>query len=298
MKETLVSIIVRTLNEERYLQKLFAGIVTQKLAPNFKVQIVLVDSGSSDRTVEIAKNYGAKIEYITKQQFTFGRSLNIGCEAADGEYLVITSGHCIPVDENWISNLIRPLTENNAEYSYGKQIGGEMSRYSECQIFAKYFPDQDQCPQKGFFVNNANSAITKQAWNKYKFDEELTGLEDMELAKRLVRDGGRVAYVSTAAVFHLHHESWRQVRVRFEREAIALQKIMPEVQIHFADFLRYFISAVLFDFSHALRSKKFAQYCSEIINYRLMQYWGSYRGNKHTRKLSYQMKEQYFYPRV
>ena len=294
----LVSIVVRTLNEERYLQKLFSGIVKQKLPADFKTQIVLVDSGSTDQTVEIAKNYGAKIEYITKQQFTFGRSLNIGCEAADGDILIITSGHCIPCDEHWIANLIQPLLAKTAEYSYGKQIGGDQSRYSECQIFAKYFPDQDKNPQKGFFVNNANSAITKEAWRKYKFDEELTGLEDMELAKRLVRDGGKVSYVAAASVYHLHHESWRQVKVRFEREAIALQKIMPEVQIHFTDFMRYFISAVLFDFSHALRTKKLALYFTEILKYRLMQYWGSYRGNKQTRKLSHQMKEQYFYPRV
>ena len=63
----------------------------------------------------------------------------------------------------------------------------------------------------------------------YQFDEELTGLEDMHLAKRLVAAGGLVGYVAEACVFHLHLERWTQIQRRFEREALALQQICPEV---------------------------------------------------------------------
>src|SRR3546814_17815353 len=105
------------------------------------------------------------------------------------------------------------------------------SRYSECRFFAKYFPDQSSLPQEGFFCNNANSAIARSAWAQYRFDEEVTGLEDMELAQRLYRDRGRIGYVAEACVYHHHAASWPQVQRRFEREALALQRIMPQIHV-------------------------------------------------------------------
>ena len=259
--------------------------------------MVVVDSGSTDRTLEIAENHHAKVVHIKREDFSFGRSLNVGCEAATGDALVIISGHCIPVHEQWLVNLIKPLVDGVAAYTYGRQVGNDSSRFSECQLFNKYFPSESVVPQDGFFVNNANSAILTQVWSKYRFDESLTGLEDMELAKRMVEDGLKVGYVAEAPVYHLHDESWRQVRRRYEREAIALQAIMPEVHMNFADFARYFFSAVLLDSGVALQERRDASTYLDIAAFRLMQFWGSYRGNHEHRKLSRQMKEKYFYPR-
>ncbi|MFM6350424.1 MAG: glycosyltransferase family 2 protein, partial [Dolichospermum sp.] len=167
----------------------------------------------------------------------------------------------------------------------------------ENQLFDKFFPKDSQIPQKSFFCNNANSAILKSVWKKYKFDESLTGLEDMYLGKQVVAAGGLIGYVAEAPVYHYHDESWSVVKRRYEREAIALQEIMPEVQINLGDFLRYFISAVLLDAGSALQQKKLSSKLGEIFMFRLMQFWGSYRGNHEHRKISAQMKEMYFYPR-
>jgi hypothetical protein len=210
---------------------------------------------------------------------------------------VAISGHCVPVDEHWLVNLLKPLDQGRAEYCYGKQIGNGDSRFSECQHFKKYYSERSSIPQEGYFVNNANAAIKRKVSSKYKFDEQLTGLEDLALGKRIVADGGRIAYVADAAVSHLHDESWRQVRWRFEREAIALQSIMPEVHITIGDFLRYFLSAVLLDSSVALDDRLLLQTLPEIAMFRFMQYWGTYRGNHEYRKLSKAMKERYFYPK-
>src|SRR3546814_7343511 len=118
--------------------------------------------------------------------------------------------------------LCQPISDGPVDYSYGKQIGGPESRYSECRIFAKYFPDQSSLPQEGFFCNNANSAIARSAWAQYRFDEEVTGLEDMELAQRLYRDRGRIGYVAEACVYHHHAESWP----RSEEHTSELQSLM------------------------------------------------------------------------
>lgn len=291
----LASVVIRTYNEEKYLDRLLTGVMAQK-SDLVDIEAVIIDSGSTDRTLEIANKHNCRITHIRKQDFTFGRSLNEGCEFANGDFLVFVSGHCFPVNDDWIHELVKPLVEGKADYSYGKQEGAETTKYSEYQHFKKFFPDYSKIPQEGYFCNNANAAITRKAWQRYKFDESLTGLEDMFLAKQLVNEGGKIAYVATAPVYHIHDESWKQVRTRYEREAYALQKIMPEVHFTKSDFLRFFASSLLNDFSVAIKDKVFLRKAKEIFLFRLMLYWGTYRGNHEVRQLSQSMKHRYFYP--
>ncbi|MFD2580832.1 hypothetical protein ACFSTD_24200 [Novosphingobium colocasiae] len=70
----------------------------------------------------------------------------------------------------------------------------------------------------------------------------------MELAKRLYSKGHAISYVPDAAVEHIHEESWEKVRRRYEREALALRDIMPEVTLGVRDCLRYTAAGILFDF--------------------------------------------------
>jgi glycosyltransferase involved in cell wall biosynthesis len=291
----MISVVVRTLNEERYLGELLAAIRSQVI--DLPVEIVLVDSGSTDSTIAIAKSHGCRVEVIDKRRFSFGRSLNLGCAAAKGEYLAFVSGHCIPTDGNWLRELVDPLRASTVDYAYGRQIGTADSRFSECQLFRKSYPERSRIPQEGFFCNNANAAVTRRAWERDKFDEALTGLEDMALAKQIVGLGGRVGYVAEACVYHIHDETWRAIRTRYEREAVALRGIMPQVHVTLLDFVRYFTSSVLLDFGAALQERRLMRNAFGIVAYRLMQYWGTYRGNHEHRKLSQAMKDRYFYPR-
>jgi rhamnosyltransferase len=291
----LASIVIRTLNEARHLDDLLASIARQ-VTQGLEWEVVLVDSGSTDGTLEIAQKHGCRIYHISREEFSFGRSLNIGCAAAQGDILVFISGHCVPAGDTWLQNLCQPVIDGRVAYSYGRQVGDDDSHYSERRIFAKYFPAQSALPQDGFYCNNANSALSRKVWEKFPFNEELTGLEDMDVAKRIVQAGYKVGYVAEAGVFHHHQENWRSVRRRFEREAIALQRIMPELQLSKRDVARYIFSSILMDLRSAWRNKQLRRSWSGIVQYRVMQYWGSYRGNHEHRKLSHQQKDIYFYP--
>ena len=291
-----VSIVIRTYNEQRHLGELLQGIAEQQ-QDGFEIETVMVDSGSTDDTLKIAQRFGVRVVPIKKDEFSFGRSLNIGCAAAAGDVLVFVSGHCIPAGPRWVADLIEPLGKGNVAYSYGGQMGNDESHFSEKQIFGKYFPGTSKVPQEGFYCNNANAAMLKRVWIEHRFDEELTGLEDMHLAKRLVAQGYKVAYAAAGAVYHLHDESWAQVRRRFEREAIALQHIMPEVHLSRADVLRYFFSAVFLDVGAALQQRCLRENFKHILLYRFMQFTGSFRGNHFHRQMSRELKESYFYPR-
>lgn len=291
-----ISIVIRTFNEDRWLDSVLDAVATQNLGGK-SMEVVLVDSGSTDNTLAIAEKHGCRIVHIAKDEFTFGLSLNRGCESAAGDALVFISGHCIPSSTNWLLNLVTPLDRGDVAYTYGRQIGHEVSRFSEHQLFKKYYPEVSQIPQEGFFCNNANAALLKNDWSNNQFNEDLTGLEDMELAKRLLNQGRKIAYVAEAPVIHIHEESWHKVKVRYEREAIAIQAIMPELQVHFADFVRYFISGVMLDWGQALADKQFHRVAIEVLCFRFMQYWGTFIGANEHRRLSQQRKEEYFYPR-
>jgi len=294
MSKPDVSIIIRTLNEERYLPELLSSIQEQQ--STFSHEVVLIDSGSTDHTLHIAEQFGCRILHISREEFSFGRSLNHACEAAHGAYFVLISGHCIPCNPHWLQNLVQPLAEGLVQYCYGRQVGGAQTYWSEGQIFAKYFPEQSSIPQQGFYCNNANSAITAITWNRFKFNEKLTGLEDMHLAKRLVAEQGVVGYAADASVSHIHHETWQQVQRRFEREALALQHICPEVILRRRDLLRYFSWGVICDLAAGLPTTLTLKTFRQIIRYRFHQYRGSYRGNHYHKKMSSQLRETYFYP--
>lgn len=291
-----VSIIIRTYNEERYLSELLNAIEGQE-RNDINLEVVLVDSGSTDRTIEIAKKHSIRIKNINKSDFSFGYSLNVGCRFAVGKYLVFISGHCIPCTGKWLKHMLSPLIKGTLDYCYGRQIGRDTTKFSENVHFEKTFPNYDKLPQKGYFCNNANAAITRDCWEANRFDESLTGLEDLHLAKRLIAAGRQVGYVSNASVYHIHDESWPEVMNRYEREAYALQTITPELHFTRFDFFRFFFSGLFADMSKAAERGSLLSKFLEIVKFRLYMYWGTYRGSKEHRELSEKMKMAYFYPK-
>lgn len=290
-----ISIVYRALNEEKWFEASLVALQKQVLN-NLSMEIVLVDSGSTDSTLAIARRYSCRITHIKKESFSFGRSLNQGCDYAKGKYLVFISAHCIPGNEHWLQNLVQPLIEGAAVYTYGRQVGHDVSHFSEKQIFNKYFPEQSNVPQEGFFCNNANAAIIKSIWQKYKFDEKVTGLEDMVLGKCLHEDGYELGYIANASVIHVHEETFKQTQRRYYREALTLRDILPDVHMSFADFLRYLSASIRFDLRIAKQQAQLRSSFWSVIRFRLAQYWGAYKGHNEIKKLSRAQKESYYYP--
>ena len=217
------SIIIRTYNEARFLPNLLEAIKRQRYG---RFETIVVDSGSIDSTLDIAEKKADKILSIQSRDFTFGYSLNVGIQAASGRFMVIVSAHTLPLDENWLTNLVQPLYDKNTAMAYGRQIGGLSSRFSEIQDMYRTYgtkPKIIKPPQ--FFANNANSVIHKNLWQKHPFDETLLGLEDIEWAKYWIKRGYQVVYEPQAALYHIHEETWRQIRRRYFRESAAARRL-------------------------------------------------------------------------
>ncbi|MDX1436011.1 MAG: glycosyltransferase family 2 protein [Anaerolineales bacterium] len=288
------SIVIRAFNEEQHLGRLLTGISHQTLTD---YEVVLVDSGSTDATVAIARQYGARIIHIAPEEFTFGRSLNLGILAAQGEFIVIASAHVYPVYPDWLEKMLAPFEDPQVALTYGRQRGGPGSKFSEGQYFARWYPERSDLRQAHPFCNNANSAIRRELWQQQQYDETLTGLEDLAWAKWAMDQGRRIAYVAEAEIVHLHDESPRKVYNRFRREAMAFKRIYPEEKFSLWDFLRLTTSNIVSDIGHAARQKALAKNLLTILWFRTMQFAGTYRGYRSSGPVTGPLRRIFYYPR-
>lgn len=218
-----ISVIIRTFNEEKFLPGLLDALGRQS-SKNFET--IVVDSGSLDRTRDIAAGAAGKVIRLESHDFTFGHSLNVGIREASGRYIAVVSAHTLPAGEHWLDNLINPLRNQETAMVYGRQLGGESSKFSEIRDMWRTFgPKRKVLKPPRFFANNANSAVRKDLWQEHPFDESLLGLEDIEWAKYWMERGYQVVYEPEAVLYHIHEENWRQVRRRYYREAVAARWI-------------------------------------------------------------------------
>ena len=290
----MISIIIRAYNEEKYIGRLLEGIKQQTIQD---VDVILVDSGSTDSTVAIAESYGTRIVRIRPEEFTFGRSLNFGVKEAKREFIVMASAHVYPVYPDWLETLLRPFQDEKVALTYGKQRGYEGSKYSEHQIFHQWYPDDSNADQTTAFCNNANAAIRKSLWQQHPYDEMLTGLEDLEWAKWAKGQGYKIAYAAEAEIIHIHNETPRGVYNRYRREAMALRKIYPEAHFNFYDFLRLTTTNILSDLWHAARERVLLKNISSIFWFRYMQFHGTRMGHRETSLITPQLRETFYYAR-
>jgi len=288
------SIVIRAYNEAQHLPRLLEGIRQQTVKD---AEVILVDSGSTDSTVQIAEKYGAKIVHIPSAEFTFGRSLNFGIRAATRELIIIASAHIYPVYPDWLDGLLRPFEDEKVALAYGKQRGYEGSKYSEHQIFHQWYPDASIVNQPTAFCNNANAAIRKSLWEKNPYDETLTGLEDLAWAKWAKDQDYRIAYVAEAEIIHIHNETPRGVYNRYRREAMALRKIYPEANFNFYDFVRLTITNIFSDMWHAAREGVLSKNLGSILWFRFMQFHGTRMGHRETSLITPQLRETFYYAR-
>lgn len=278
------SIVIRAFNEERWLPEVLKAIDNQRYRD---FEVLLVDSGSLDHTREIAAASGARIVQLRPEDFTYGHSLNLGVQEARGSFIVIISAHAIPTGEHWLERLIAPLRQPDTAMVFGGQRGHAVSKFSEARDFERVFPAKPQSmDDEHVFVNNANSAVKRDLWERHRFDEGLPGLEDAEWAIHWLQRGMAVLYEPEACIFHVHTESWSQVRERFYREGIAGRwakvRIIRDIPGEIWRELRWCIM----DLWLAARERRLGLLAGEVVRYRYHKTVGIVKGILDSRNIT------------
>ncbi|GAB3704651.1 glycosyltransferase [Halorubrum pallidum] len=292
MPET--SIVVRSFNEAEHIGDVLEAISEQSYQD---FEIILVDSGSTDGTLEIADQYVDKVEFVAPHDFTFGHSCNAGCKVADGEFVSFLSAHAIPTDDRWLGSMVKKFDDEEVAMTYSNQIGAEQNKFSERRLFNELFGEEPkrQTPPD-YFANNASSVIRKKLWEEHPFDEYLTGHEDIEWAKQFMDQGYVVVYDPDACIYHIHDETWTQVYNRFKREAAADVEIGIKGESDRWHEYKKIPLDILGDVVAAVRGGQFdIQTLVEIGRFRYCQHMGTVDGLTTDRELNSDRFE-YFYP--
>jgi rhamnosyltransferase len=288
-----VGFVIRCLNEERHIGRLLAGLERQTRTPD---QIVVVDSGSTDATVDIANHFGCDVVHIAPDDFTFGRALNVGCRAAKTDLMVFVSAHVYPVFDTYLEHMVAPFADPQVALAYGRQVGDHRTKYSESRVMLKWFPTTSSPKQEHGFCNNANAIVRRSVWEEIPYDEELTGLEDLDWATKAQDKGYSIAYVAESPVVHVHEESWKRIVNRYRREAIAYKRIMGQQTMTPWEAAKLFVGNTASDYVHAAREGVLPSNLTSIPSFRLAQFLGAYQGFKDEPMTSEQLKRRFYYP--
>jgi len=288
-----VSLVIRCFNEEAHIGRLLTGVVRQTRVP---AQIIVVDSGSTDATLAIASTFPVEIVTIAPEDFSFGRALNLGLAAARTDLAVLASAHVYPLYDSWIERLVAPFGAPETALTYGRQQADGSSRFSERQLLAQWFPARSVQRQRHPFCNNANAAIRRTVWSEQPYDEDLTGLEDLDWARRTLAAGHVISYVAEAPVAHVHEESFAQIVNRYRREAIAHKEIYSEQRMGLATAIRLGIVNAMGDLRHARRQGVLRTHLADIPSFRLAQFYGTYRGFAQQGPATELLRRRFYYP--
>lgn len=288
-----VSAVIRAYNESKHIGRLLRGLDQQTVKPD---EIIVVDSGSTDNTVAIAQAAGCTVVHIAKEEFSFGRALNRGCAAASGDILLFASAHVYPVYDTYVEHIVSAVGRGNVAIAYGRQVGDERTKFSESRVLLKWFPDQSIWDQKHPFSNNANAAILKSAWQESPYNENLTGLEDLDFAKKALANGHKIAYVADAPVVHVHEETWGTIRNRYRREAMAYSRIVDGSKMSLARAVGLAVTNIAGDYFEAFKTNRLSANILGIPQFRFAQFIGAWEGFRAPDHVSARLLQRFYYP--
>jgi glycosyltransferase involved in cell wall biosynthesis len=208
MSRPPISIVIRTLNAAETL-----GAVLAKLDRGATDQWIVVDSGSTDGTLEIAQKYGAEVIPIRKEDFSYGRALNRGFNAARHDWVLSLSAHTIPAHADFLESYGQ-ATERFPS-SVTAAVGPILGEFDAALSGGiTLFQGNDLRRGFGFGAGNPNSLYLRSAWQRRPFDEEIGGGEDLQWYFDALKAGETIAAVHAAGV---HYRNRRSMRAFYQK---------------------------------------------------------------------------------
>lgn len=223
-RSALVSVVIRVRNEEAWIRPCLEAVQSQE---GLNFEVVLVDNESTDKTLEIADEIGVT-KVVSLNRYSPGLALNLGVEASSGEFIAFLSGHCVPVNSRWLESLVGGFENPDVDGVYGKQLPMHFTDPLDRNDLMMAFGEEPRIQSKDWFFHNANSMISRQAWERHKFDEDTSTLEDRLWARESIKRGRLICYEPEAAVYH-HNGLHRST------DADRVQKHVRVIEAHAAN---------------------------------------------------------------
>ncbi len=193
-----ISICTTTFNEEKSIAKLLDSLLNQTLKP---IDIIIVDGGSTDKTVEIIRHYQKKDNRIKLlvEKCSRSRGRNLGIEIAKSEIVAMTDAGCV-AKPNWLKNLIQPFVNEQVGVSAGFYImTGETNLQKAQSVFLGVSPSKFDI---NFLPSTRSIAFRKSVWEEIGgFSENIDGAaEDTVFNYKLIKNNIKIAHAKNAIV--------------------------------------------------------------------------------------------------
>ncbi|MEN6384942.1 MAG: glycosyltransferase family A protein [Phycisphaerales bacterium] len=204
----MISCVIRTFNEGQLINQLLNSLFAQNY--KYPPEIVVVDSGSTDGTIETIKKFNVQLIQIKKEDFNYSYALNLGIEKCGNELIALLSGHAVPFDETWFEKIITHFNDNRVAAVYCRQIPMPDANPYEVLRINKMFGDTEKSAEH---FSNAACCIRKSVWQEHPY-QILPAAEDKEWAQWAMNNGYKIIYEPRAEVYHSHNEPSRRAAAR------------------------------------------------------------------------------------
>jgi rhamnosyltransferase len=219
----MISIVIPVRNGGADLRRCLSGIGAQR--GDEQREIVVIDSGSTDGSVEMARGAGALVHEIPVEEFGHGSTRNLGVRHARGDLVVFTSQDAVAADEDWLANLAAAARSGpEVAGAYGRQLPHPDARppemffldflYGPKARVQRLAADEELTFETTLF-SNVNAAIPRALLEEFPFCDDLAMSEDQEWSRRVLRAGRALVYEPGAAVRHSHAYTVRSAFRRF-----------------------------------------------------------------------------------
>jgi GT2 family glycosyltransferase len=219
----MISVVLLVKDGGDDLLRCLEGIAKQRV--DGEVETIVIDSGSQDDSVAVARARGAKVHEIGSREFRHGATRNLGAERSRGDVLVFTSQDAYAERVDWLERLTTPLREDEELAAvYGRQVPHPDATPPE-RFFLDFLYGPEGREQRAdsaealsmrtTLFSNVNSAIRRELWDRFPFADDLNFAEDQDWARRVLVAGYRIRYEPEAVVRHSHAYTIRTAFKRF-----------------------------------------------------------------------------------
>lgn len=234
-----LTVLIRTRNEAKSLVKVFEALANQ--ITSFEWEILVVDNDSQDETLKLCKEYNARVVNIPQNEFSYGKSLNLGMREAKGEVVVVISAHSLPISRNFLELAAEPFRENS-RLAAARCLGLSSTSQIASWFKPKYLMFDNAEDQRNYesgiewltsYPAATGAVYRRSVCNVIRFDENLESVEDKIWASAALRAGYVILSCCEAMFMYIREMGWVEGIVRNNRKNLALYRArkMPSMSL-------------------------------------------------------------------